>query len=565
MYLNHFGLNEPPFRITPHTEFFFGGANRGATLEALLYAITHDEGIIKVSGEVGSGKTMLCRVLMERMPRHVQTILLANPALSRDEIFYAIAEELDIRPQSERLSQLLGALQKRLITLYGDKQRVVLLIDEANAMPQETLEQVRLLSNLESSSAKLLQIVLFGQPELDEHLSQPQMRQLKERITQSFRLDPMVRSDIDAYLDFRMRAAGYRGPSVFSAAAVRRIAEASEGLTRRVNILADKSLLAAFADNVHGITARHVERAIRDSEFYRAPMSKARLGLAAGGVIAGLALGLGLPYLRSQPTPAPVAPQALAAKTAPISATPVQPAALAAPVPAQPAIAPAAATLAPTATATATATPASAAVATTPTIVATATTPAAIPTTPPSTATPSAPQTSAAADAPKTTATNVAAIDTTPMVPLTGTASAPATATGAAEPDRSAHAKPGSKNHVPPTPAGGKLTRARFAATQDWLKDAPGDQYSIQLLTVGLRDLHRIDELLARAPGRNLKLADFYVYGVRINDRQHYRLAYGLYPGLAEVTQAIKALPPVYRQFGPYQRSVERMRSQNRQ
>ncbi|MEK7361010.1 MAG: AAA family ATPase, partial [Pseudomonadota bacterium] len=212
MYLNHFGLDEPPFRITPHTDFFFGGANRGATLEALLYAITHDEGIVKVSGEVGSGKTMLCRVLMERLPGQVQTILLSNPSLSRDELIYAIAEELDLGTQNERLSLVLLKLQENLILRYGESQRVVLLIDEAHAMPQETLEQVRLLSNLESSHSKLLQIVLFGQPELDEHLSMPHMRQLKERITHSFRLEPLLRSDVEAYLDFRMRAAGYRGP-----------------------------------------------------------------------------------------------------------------------------------------------------------------------------------------------------------------------------------------------------------------------------------------------------------------------------------------------------------------
>ena len=338
MYLNHFGLDEPPFRITPHTDFFFGGANRGATLEALLYAITHDEGIVKVSGEVGSGKTMLCRVLMERLPQQVQTILLSNPSLSRDEIIYAIAEELDIRQQSERMSLLLLKLQEHLITLYGENQRVVLLIDEAHAMPQETLEQIRLLSNLESSHSKLLQIVLFGQPELDEHLNLPHMRQLKERITHSFRREPLLRADVEAYLDFRMRAAGYRGPNVFTPEAVRRIVKASEGLTRRVNILADKSLLSAFAANDHGIGAKHVERAIRDSEFYRPRMSKAKVGLAAGGVAAGLALGLGLHYLLSPSAPPP------RAQAAAISAVPAQPAAVA---PAVPVIEPSGAAVAP--------------------------------------------------------------------------------------------------------------------------------------------------------------------------------------------------------------------------
>ena len=128
-----------------------------------------------------------------------------------------------------------------------------------------------------------------------------------------------------------------------------------------------------------------------------------------------------------------------------------------------------------------------------------------------------------------------------------------------------AGAKPGMKNYLPPMPAAGKLTRERFSATQEWLKSAPGDRYSIQLLTAGTRDLRRIEELLARAAGRNLNLSDFYVYSVKIDDQQHYRLAYGLYPTLADANQGIKDLPPVYRQFAPYQRSVERMRSQNRQ
>ena len=331
MYLNHFGLDEPPFRITPHTDFFFSGANRGATLEALLYAITHDEGIVKVSGEVGSGKTMLCRVLIERLPGHVDTILLSNPSLAREEMLYAIADELKLEAGIERQPLLLRILQDHLIKLYGEGRRVVVLIDEAHAMPQETLEQIRLLSNLESSHSKLLQIVLFGQPELDEHLSMPHMRQLKERITQSFRLDPLLRSDIEAYLDFRMRAAGYRGPNVFSAEAVRRIVKASEGLTRRVNILADKSLLAAFADNQHGITAKHVNRAIRDSEFYNAPVNIAKIGLVAGGVAAGLALGLGLHYLLSAPTPALLASPARTAATSASVAPAVAPAASDAP------------------------------------------------------------------------------------------------------------------------------------------------------------------------------------------------------------------------------------------
>jgi MSHA biogenesis protein MshM len=300
MYLSHFGLNEPPFRITPHTEFFFSGANRGATLEALLYAITHDEGIVKVTGEVGSGKTMLCRVLVERLPKSVETIYLANPSLSRDEILHVIAADLQIESRGERVTILLRALQERLIKLYAAGRRVVVLIDEAHAMPIETLEEIRLLSNLESNRHKLLQIVLFGQPELDQHLALPNMRQLKERITHGFKLEPLVRSDVESYVDFRMRAAGYRGPNVFAPPAMKLIAQSSQGLTRRINILADKSLLAAFADGTHQVTAKHARAAIRDSEFGRARRGVPNAWwFVGGGVAAGLLAGIGL-HLWSQ-------------------------------------------------------------------------------------------------------------------------------------------------------------------------------------------------------------------------------------------------------------------------
>ncbi|MFZ5464468.1 MAG: ExeA family protein, partial [Pseudomonadota bacterium] len=318
MYLEYFGLKEAPFRITPHTDFFFEGANRGATLEALLYAITHDEGIVKVTGEVGSGKTMLCRVLLERLPSHVETIYLANPSLSRDEILFALADELKINLATNRVSAVLRALQEYLIAHYGEGRQVVVLIDEAHAMPAETLEEIRLLSNLESNRHKLLQIVLFGQPELDANLNRTEMRQLKERITHNFALEPLVRSDIAEYLRFRMRAAGYRGPDVFNAAAIRLIAKASLGLTRRINILADKSLLAAFAENTHLVAARHVRAAVRDSDFFRRPRRTWRRiwGGAPAATMAGAVSAALYFYAGSQRGPAPAAAVPPAAPTA---------------------------------------------------------------------------------------------------------------------------------------------------------------------------------------------------------------------------------------------------------
>jgi MSHA biogenesis protein MshM len=282
MYLEHFGLNEPPFRITPHTEFFFAGANRGPTLEALIYAILHDEGIVKVSGEVGSGKTMLCRVLMERLPTDsVAIAYLANPSLSRDEILYAIADELHIPlPDQTRPGAALRGLQDGLIKLYAEGKRAVVLVDEAHAMPAETLEEIRLLSNLDSNAHKLLQLVLFGQPELNEILARADMRQLKERITHNFELEPLVRNDVAEYLEFRMRAAGYKGPNVFTPAATRQIASASIGLTRRINILADKALLAAYANSSHQIDSPEVRSAIRDCDFSDTPGKRSRGSLA---------------------------------------------------------------------------------------------------------------------------------------------------------------------------------------------------------------------------------------------------------------------------------------------
>lgn len=334
MYLEHFGLTEAPFRITPHTDFFFQGANRGATLEALLYAITHDEGIVKVSGEVGSGKTMLCRVLIERLPRSVETIYLANPSLSRDEILFTIADELSVNLATNRVSAVLRALQEHLIELYSQGRQIVVLIDEAHAMPPETLEEIRLLSNLESNRHKLLQIVLFGQPELNASLSRPEMRQLKERITHNFNLEPLVRSDVGAYIGFRMRAAGYKGPDVFTPAALKLIARISLGLTRRINIIADKALLAAFAENTHQITVAHVKAAARDAEF-RNPSILPRLGAWAGATAAvALLAGGALAYLWSiggTPPNTPAQPVSSAATTAreaappPLPATPADP------------------------------------------------------------------------------------------------------------------------------------------------------------------------------------------------------------------------------------------------
>lgn len=272
MYYQHFGLKEPPYKITPNTDFFFSGGNRGAILDALVYAIKHGEGIIKVVGEVGSGKTMLCRMLQIILPENIESIYLANPSVSPEDVLYAIAFELqlDLPENADRLT-VMQALQAYLLQRHEEGRQVVIFVEEAQGMPLATLEEIRLLSNLETRQDKLLQIVLFGQPELDDNLNQDNIRQLRERITHRFNLGPLQTKEVGEYLIFRLRAAGYYGPHLFTESAIRKLSAASEGLVRRINILADKALLSAFADNVYQVTSRHVKAAVNDSEFGSRP------------------------------------------------------------------------------------------------------------------------------------------------------------------------------------------------------------------------------------------------------------------------------------------------------
>jgi type II secretory pathway predicted ATPase ExeA len=323
MYYSHFGLKQPPFKITPNTEFFFSGGNRGAVLDALVYAITSGEGIIKVVGEVGSGKTMLCRMLESLLPETVERAYLANPSVAPEDILHAIAFELQLElpPEADRL-QVMQALQNHLIERHAQGHQVVIFVEEAQGMPLATLEEIRLLSNLETKNDKLLQIVLFGQPELDENLNQQHIRQLKERITHSFNLGPLADHDIGDYLIYRLRTAGYYGPPLFTKGAIKKIAKASKGLVRRINILADKTLLAAFAENAYAITPKHVKIAVKDSEFGNEEAllanSKIGYGLAAGMLIVGLALGFGIHAMTQKQQPEA---QKAATAVAPIATT----------------------------------------------------------------------------------------------------------------------------------------------------------------------------------------------------------------------------------------------------
>ncbi len=266
MYTQHFGLSMAPFRITPDTRRFFGGGHRAAILDALRYVILSGEGLVKVTGEVGTGKTMLCRMLQENLPDSVSVVYLANPGLSAQEVISAILQELGLDAASSQLLQQ-QVLTDYLLSAYRQHRKVVIFVEEAQCMPAETLEAIRLLSNLETGQDKLLQLVLFGQPELNNLLADASLRQLRDRITHSLELAPLTTSDVADYVRFRLHSAGYRGSELFTDAAYRKLARASEGLIRRIHILANKALLAAYADRSSKVTRQHIKQAIADSEY----------------------------------------------------------------------------------------------------------------------------------------------------------------------------------------------------------------------------------------------------------------------------------------------------------
>lgn len=262
LYLDHFGLTKPPFKITPDLDFFFSGGRRGDILSALLHVARHEEGIITVVAEVGSGKTLLSRLMISQLGSQVSTVYLANPCFSRDEILSAIARDLGLTDLPTSTEAKLSVLQQELLRRHANGQRVLLVVDEAHAMPPESLEEIRLLSNLETASHKLVNIMLFGQPELDVLLAQPRLRQVRDRVIHRFELQPLPPSEASAYIDHRLRAAGWKGGALFTPPAMALLVKASAGRARRINLLADKSLLGAYACGAMVVDVRHVKDAL---------------------------------------------------------------------------------------------------------------------------------------------------------------------------------------------------------------------------------------------------------------------------------------------------------------
>lgn len=318
MYQAHFGLREAPFGITPDTSYFFACAGYQEALNTLLIAVRNGEGFIKITGEVGTGKTLLCRQFLasinqEQTPvaasalrpgdappasspdestHRFVTAYIPNPYLTPHALLLALADELGCAAKSNAgQHQLLKTLTTALLDFASQGKQVVLCLDEVQAMPLESLEAIRLLTNLETQKHKLLQIVLFGQPELDRRLQHHSIRQLSQRITFQYHLGPLRREDMDHYLSHRLTVGGFTGGRLFSPRAVRQLHAASGGIPRLVNILAHKALMLTYGEGGQWVEARHVRAATKDTVAARAGDVWRWWAMAAMLLLAGSAWG----------------------------------------------------------------------------------------------------------------------------------------------------------------------------------------------------------------------------------------------------------------------------------
>lgn len=265
MYQQFFNLKEMPFSLSPDTSYFFAYGHYANALNTLMVALRSGEGFIKVTGEVGTGKTLLCRKIINALGDKFKTLYIPNPQLSAYGLQAAVAEELGIS-----ITRYVHRLQKKLtdkLIEYADKgRRVVLIIDEAQAMPEETLESLRLLTNLETEKFKLLHVVMFGQPELDELINRRSVRQLKQRITFSYNLEPIDRAGMNAYIMHRLIVAGHNGGILFNDRALQRLYTASRGIPRLINILCHKALMVSYGQGLRQVNESCMALAIKDTE-----------------------------------------------------------------------------------------------------------------------------------------------------------------------------------------------------------------------------------------------------------------------------------------------------------
>ena len=266
MYNAFYGFQEPPFNITPDPRFLFFSERHREAFNHILFGIRERKGFIQVTGEVGAGKTTVCRAILEQLDPGTKTALILNPVLSGSQLLRAIVAELGLKPERPDRISCLEALNRFLLDQLSEGHDVVLLIDEAQDLDADLLEQVRLLSNLETDQRKLLQIVLVGQPELRDKLNDKKLRQLRQRITVRFHLTPLSRDETEHYIRHRLHIAGGNGRPEFDRWALRRIHRYSKGIPRLINAVCDKALLCGYVMGEDRLGGAHVRRAIRELE-----------------------------------------------------------------------------------------------------------------------------------------------------------------------------------------------------------------------------------------------------------------------------------------------------------
>ncbi|WED21548.1 AAA family ATPase [Vibrio sp. JC009] len=271
MYQTFFGLNQAPFGLTPDTGLFHGLPPHYEAIQTVISSIEMGEGVIKVTGEVGTGKTMVCRMLLNQLQDSVQLIYLPNPVLSADELKKAIAKELDIIVQPEQT--IVDAIQMKLLEIHQAGKRSVAIIDEAQALSDEALETLRLFGNFETEESKLLQLVIIGQPELDARLQAEHLRQFRQRITFNATLRPLDLDEASAYISHRLQTCGGRD-AIFNLAVKKAIWKSSKGIPRLINQICHKSLILAFNEHSVTVTNKHLYAALQDTYDARKPRFK---------------------------------------------------------------------------------------------------------------------------------------------------------------------------------------------------------------------------------------------------------------------------------------------------
>ncbi|MGO9989808.1 MAG: AAA family ATPase [Steroidobacteraceae bacterium] len=285
MYTSFFGLSEKPFAITPDPRYLYLSERHAEALAHLLYGINEAGGFIQLTGEVGTGKTTIVRTLLSRVPHHADVALILNPRITPVEFLLTICEELGLglnEADRDSVKQMVDALNRRLLSAHADGRRIVVIVDEAQNLSANVLEQVRLLTNLETATQKLLQIILIGQPELRELLDRNDLRQLAQRVTGRYHLKPLLREETQRYVRHRLRVAGASG-DIFTPAALREVHRVSSGIPRVINVCCDRALLGAYTQEIRKVTPALVRRAA--GEVYGRRFAPPWLGWVAGAII----------------------------------------------------------------------------------------------------------------------------------------------------------------------------------------------------------------------------------------------------------------------------------------